>query len=140
MALENIHLTILKEYIDELIINAGILKIENPEKVIEKVKIDFLVKLAFRFYSKLYSSEKYSSFLHDTIDHLDNPNDKKAIFQDLMNTIHKNSSDNIQCLNCNILISQDQMKFIGDSLPLCTDCQNTIGLEMEIWEKIFGEK
>lgn len=140
MALENIHLTILKEFIDELIINAGILKIENPEKVVEKVKIDYLVKLAFRFYSKLYSSEKYTNYLHETIDHLEQTNERFAVFQNLMNTIQKKSSDSIQCLNCNSEISAQHLKMIGDALPLCDNCQDTIGLELEIWEKIFGDK
>jgi hypothetical protein len=142
MALESIHIKILKGFIDELILNSGVIKIDNPERVVEKVKIDYLVKLAFRFYSKLYSSEKYASHLKDTIEHLnDDYYNKQPIFQSFLHQLQtENEETPIQCLNCNALISIKDLKNQGDSMPLCKDCQDTIGLEMEIWEKVFGDK
>ena len=53
MALKNIHITYLKRFLDELILTKGILKIENPERIVEKIKMDYLIKLAFRFYSRM---------------------------------------------------------------------------------------
>lgn len=142
MALESIHIKILKGFIDDLILNSGIIKITNPERVVEKVKIDYLVKLAFRFYSKLYSSEKYTSYLKETIDHLHDENaDHQPIFQSFLSHLTQDDEDTpIQCLNCGTLISVKQLKTQGDCMPLCPDCQDTIGLEMEIWEKVFGDK
>lgn len=67
MPLQPTHLLLLKEYIDELIVNSGIIKVNNPERVVEKVKVDFLVKLAFRFYSKLYNSEKFFPFIDEIV-------------------------------------------------------------------------
>ncbi|MDD4156611.1 MAG: hypothetical protein PHY08_08580 [Candidatus Cloacimonetes bacterium] len=140
MALEKIHITYLKEFIDQLIINKGIIQVAHPERVIEKIKIDFLVKLAFRFYSKLYSSEKYASYLKITEDYIKNSDEKEYqhILQDMLNIMNEAETEHtLQCLNCGAAINIEEIKKLGDCLPLCSDCQNEIGLEMDIWEKVF---
>jgi len=141
MPLEKIHLTLLKEYIDELIVNSGIIKVNNPERVIEKVKIDFLVKLAFRFYSKLYNSEKYSTLLYETINKMKNEKEyDHAVFQNLMLEIQNGNHDQtVQCLNCNDLIDSKYLIQSGDNMPLCEACKEYIGQEIDIWEKVFGD-
>lgn len=141
MALEKIHITYLKDFIDQLIINKGIIQVNNPERVIEKVKIDFLIKLAFRFYSKLYSSEKYASYLKKTEENYGNSGNKEYqhILQDMLNIMNEAEAEHIlQCLNCGTSITIDELEKLGDSLPVCTNCQDEIGLELDIWEKIFG--
>ena len=142
MALENIHIKYLKEFIDQLIINKGILKVKNPELVIEKIKIDFLVKLAFRFYSKLYNSEKYASYLiasekENFIDSSDK--DFQPILQNMLKLLKIGKhEENVNCLNCGEDISLIELERSGDNLPICDKCQSEIGFEMDIWEKVFG--
>jgi len=137
MALEKIHITYLKDFIDQLIINKGIIQVANPERVIEKVKIDFLVKLAFRFYSKLYSSEKYASYLKKT-EYSYKEKEYQHILQDMINIMNDAEAEqHLQCLNCGSSITIDELKKQGDCLPVCINCQDEIGLEMDIWEKVF---
>ncbi|HPY96242.1 MAG TPA: hypothetical protein PL063_03420 [Candidatus Cloacimonadota bacterium] len=140
MALINTHLTMLKEYIDELIVNSGMIKVQNPERVVEKVKVDFLVKLAFRFYSKLYNSEKFAGYLHDIFDKLDKDNNSKYdVFQAILDEMKDNDDfANLQCLNCNAPISKEELIKSGENMPLCEKCKDHIGQEIDIWEKIFG--
>ena len=141
MALENIHIKYLKDYIDQLIINQGILYVKNPELVIEKIKIDFLVKLAFRFYSKLYSSEKYASYLRESEkeNFIDSDKEYQPILQSMFCLINTSKRENeVQCLNCSTEIPLRELSISGDNLPICPDCQLEIGLEMDIWEKVFG--
>jgi len=141
MALENIHITYLKEFIDQLIINKGVIKVRNPELVIEKVKIDFLVKLAFRFYSKLYNSEKYSSYLLESEKNQFEDCDiaHQPIIQSVFNTFNSNhQNEDVQCLNCGKEIRFADLVKSGDNLPICKDCHDEIGMEIDIWEKIFG--
>ncbi len=142
MPLENIHLTLLKELIDELIVNSGIIKVSNPERVVEKVKFDFLVKLAFRFYSKLYNSEKYASYLYETINKIKNKDEyDHAVFQSLMNEIQNDTGvSSVQCLNCNATIPTEELIKSGENMPLCQTCKDHIGLEIDIWEKVFGDQ
>ena len=141
MALENIHIKYLKEFIDQLIINKGIIHVKNPELVIEKIKIDFLVKLAFRFYSKLYSSEKYASYLKESEkdSFIDSDKAYQPILQGMFSLINSNKQENeVQCLNCSAEIPLSVLARSGDNLPICSDCQLEIGVEMDIWEKVFG--
>ena len=142
MALENIHIRYLKEYIDQLIINKGIIYVKNPEIIIEKIKIDFLVKLAFRFYSKLYSSEKYASYLKESEqdNFIDSDKEYQPILQCMFSLITERKQEkDVQCLNCGCDIPLNSLEKSGDNLPLCPDCQSEIGIEMDIWEKVFGE-
>jgi|GEM_PF-1921102 len=141
MALENIHIKFLKNYIDQLIINKGVIHVKNPELVIEKIKVDFLIKLAFRFYSKLYSSEKYASYLKESEkeNFIDSDKEYQPILQCMFSLINsKKQEKDVQCLNCGVEISLETLSNYGDNLPICTDCQMEIGLEMDIWEKVFG--
>ncbi|MCL2063647.1 MAG: hypothetical protein FWG98_04680 [Candidatus Cloacimonetes bacterium] len=141
MALENIHIKYLKDYIDQLIINQGILQVKNPELVIEKIKVDFLVKLAFRFYSKLYSSEKYASYLRESEkeNFINSDKEYQPILQCMFSLINTRKQEKeVQCLNCATEIPLKELSISGDNLPICSDCQLEIGLEMDIWEKVFG--
>ncbi|MCL1826845.1 MAG: hypothetical protein FWG20_02285 [Candidatus Cloacimonetes bacterium] len=139
MALERIHINYLKEYINQLILNQGVINIKNPELVVDKIKVDFLVKLAFRFYSKLYSSEKYASYLKET----ENPQfedcekEYQPILQSMLNVMYLRKQEAVvQCLNCGADIAIKSMS--GDRMPICDNCQEDIGMEMDVWEKIFG--
>ncbi|MCD4829193.1 MAG: hypothetical protein K8R90_07200, partial [Candidatus Cloacimonetes bacterium] len=62
--MKEIHFNLLREYLDEIIVNNGIIYIPNPEKIIEKVKVDYIVKLAFQFYRKLYSGDIKSPYMN----------------------------------------------------------------------------
>ena len=141
MPLENIHIKYLKDYIDQLIINKGIIRVKNPELVIEKIKIDFLVKLAFRFYSKLYGSEKYASYLKasEKDNFIESDKDYQPILQNMLSVFSSDKrSEIVQCLNCGVDVSLKELEKSGDNLPICSNCQLDIGLEMDIWEKVFG--
>ena len=139
MALEKIHINYLKEYIDQLILNKGIIQVRNPELVVDKIKVDLLVKLAFRFYAKLYSSEKYASYIvkgeKEYFDDCDK--EHQPIFQSMLNVMYLRKQEAvIQCLNCSTDIALSSLS--GDNLPICSKCQDELGMELEIWETIFG--
>ena len=140
MALNKIHITHLRNFIDELIITKGVLKIENPEKVIEKVRVDYLIKLAFRFYSKLYSSEKYANHIKICENNIELDDGKRCqpIIQNILSLMSSEDADqDIQCLNCGIAIPIKELEKSGDSLPVCSTCEDEIGLELDIWERVF---
>ncbi|MCB5249825.1 MAG: hypothetical protein RBS16_07860 [Candidatus Cloacimonadales bacterium] len=141
MPLQPTHLLLLKEYIDELIVNSGIIKVNNPERVVEKVKVDFLVKLAFRFYSKLYNSEKFFPFIDEIVKRLSKGEENyHDIMHDLLDKINNSDEvESVQCLNCNTPISKKELIKSGENMPLCDACKDHIGLEIDIWEKIFGD-
>ena len=142
MALNNIHIIYLKQFIDQLIINKGIIKIDNPERIVDKIKMDYLVKLAFRFYSKLYNSEKYASYLK--IGEYDSPAaadaDYQPVFQNILTQLNSTKSDTVvQCLNCGVEIHTKDLQNLGTDLPVCSKCYKDIGIEFDIWQKVFDD-
>ena len=142
MALKNIHITYLRRFLDELIINKGILKIDNPERVVEKIKMDYSVKLAFRFYSRMHSSEKYASYLENSEkDYNLHPETQyQAILKDIIVNIKNTEKDQpLQCLNCEADISKAEIESIGADLPICSNCYNSIGVEFDIWQRVFDD-
>jgi len=141
VSLKNIHITYLRKFLDELILSKGILKIENPERVVEKIKMDYLIKLAFRFYSRMYGSEKYASYLKKSEKDLNlhSETQYQPIFKDIITNIKTTNEGNfLQCLNCGKDISQNDINEIGTDLPLCTTCYDNIGIEFDIWQRVFG--
>jgi hypothetical protein len=142
MGLKSIHITYLKKYIDQLIISKGVLQVENPEIIVDKVKIDYLSKLAFRFYSVLYSSEKYSDFIkasEKTVSE-DNSGEHAPMFHvlhEIISNISESENKNIQCLNCGVDIPIAVFLKNKDGLPICDECLKSIGREFSVWENIF---
>ena len=141
MALETIHFRYLKDYIDQLIINKGVIYVKSPELVIEKMKIDFLVKLAFRFYSILYSSDKYASYIKagEKEEMIDSEKDYQPILKEIFHQINLSDSDHkVSCLNCKCEIPLADIVVKGDNLPVCNECLHEISLEMDLWEKVYN--
>ena len=117
MPLQPTHLLLLKEYIDELIVNSGIIKVNNPERVVEKVKVDFLVKLAFRFYSKLYNSEKFFPFIDEIVKRLSKGEENyHDIMHDLLDKI--NNSDEVESFNASI-VTPISKKSLSNQVKIC---------------------
>ncbi len=134
----NLHFNILKDYLDAIIINNGILKVENPEKIVEKVKLDFLIKLAFRFYKKLYDGEIDSQFSQES---KDNDNNIVKFYKSEKGLEghfpKKNNKAEIVCLNCNKHFYTSEIPKNNNFLPICEECEKTIGQEIEIWQRLF---
>ena len=140
MSLKNIHITYLKRFLDELILTKGILKIENPERIVEKIKMDYLIKLAFRFYSRMYGSEKYASHIENSEKEFNiNPDSQyQPVFKDIIANIKTTDQDSdLQCLNCGATISDKELEAIGTDMPICANCYKSIGLEFDIWQRVF---
>jgi hypothetical protein len=134
----NLHFNILKNYLDSIIINNGILEVENPEKIVEKVKLDFLIKLAFRFYKKLYDGEVDSNFFEES----KNINNDVVEFYKSEKGLEghfprKDNKAELVCLNCNKHFHTTEIPKNNNFLPLCSECEKTIGQEIEIWQKLF---
>ena len=139
MALKKIHIAYLKRFLGELIINKGVIRIDNPEQIVEKVKMDYLLKLAFRLYSRLYNCEKYANYIKDSeIDYaIDDDKEYQPVLQNLLSRINTDPTTTISCLNCGVDITPDELRNIGTDLPLCPACYNNIGLEFDIWQKVL---
>jgi hypothetical protein len=139
MALKKIHLAYLRRFLDELILNQGIVRIENPEQIVEKVKMDYLLKLAIRFYSKLYNSEKYASYIKESeIDYaIDPQKEYQPVLSNILFRLNPELDATVSCLNCGIDITPNELKSIGTDLPLCPTCFKNIGIEFEIWQKVL---
>lgn len=153
--MEHIHYQILKNFFDELIVNQGVLKVENPEKVVEKIKLDYLIKLAFRFYAKLYSNEVIRVYKNkwDWFKCANCP-DKCPVYADIMDNSrekndssslcpkHNNDSASMKCINCGAVFTSkkpEKKENIINYIPLCENCDEEIGQEIEIWENLFKE-
>jgi len=140
MSLKNVHLSILKGFVDELIATNGVIEMENPDKIVEKVKMDYLAKLACRFYSKMNKSEKYASYLKKYQHSYDIEGDKEyqPVLKYILNDIFfKHKEQSVQCLNCGKDITYAELKRAGTDIPLCDACYKNIGAELDIWEKVF---
>ncbi len=140
----------MKRYIDELIVKQGILHVENPDVIVEKVKIDFLVKLAFRFYGKLYRGDVPHIYLNqwewfrctacetpcEAFKHFTGSNDENREIPRHC-PLGRNSEATIHCCNCgNEFVSlKPENKQLY--MPLCDECVDVIGEEMEIWGRLF---
>jgi len=140
MPLRNVHLSILKAFIDELIAKNGVLDIPNPDKIVEKVKIDYLAKLACRFYSKINNSEKYASYLkkYEHSHNIEEDREFQPVLKYILNDIFfKHKEQTIQCLNCGRDITFAELKRAGTDIPLCDECYHNIGTELDIWQRVF---
>ncbi len=136
--MQNLHFNILKNYLDSIIINNGVLTVENPEKIVEKVKLDFLIKLAFRFYKKLYDGEIDSKFSHESEKSDNNIVEFYKSEKGLEGHFpQKNNQAELVCLNCNKHFYTSEIPKNNNFLPLCSECEKTIGQEIEIWQKLF---
>ncbi len=147
--MKNIHYKLLKKYLDELIINQGIIKVDNPEKVVDKIKVDFLIKLAFRFYSKLYSNEVRRIYKNRwevfRCENCLTPckvqkyfyNEKFPENEDLTCPLGKDLTAEIQCINCGVIFLSKKPENNEYYMPICNTCHNAIGEELEIWQRLF---
>jgi len=141
MPLNNIHITLLKRLLEELIISNGVLQIENPDRIVEKVKMDYLAKLACRFYSKMNQSEKYASYLKKYEHNYSIEEDKEfqPVLKYILNDIFfLEKEQTVHCLNCDKNISFSEMKRAGTDIPICDECYKSIGTEFDIWQKVFS--
>jgi hypothetical protein len=148
---KEIHFRLLKKYLDEMIVNHGIIKVENPEKIVEKVKIDFLVKLAFRFYRKLYTGEVRNVYMNkwewfrcsNCNDHCEkfkckfDPDGNEEI-DDGTCCKGKNKEATIQCVNCGDFFTSRKPENDEYYMPLCDNCYDSIGEEIDIWQRLFS--
>lgn len=149
--MKDIHFQILKEYLDELIINNGMIRVDNPERMIDKVKIEFLVKLAFRFYSKLYRTNitrthrnkwKWFRCINCTDpcdDYKESISSKKSELPEPC-AKDQDTSAEMKCLNCGTLFHSqrpDEEHAEYTFLPICPKCKKMIGEEIEIWQRLF---
>jgi len=148
---KRIHFNLLRTYLDEIIINQGVIRVPNPERVVDKVRVDFLVKLAFRLYRKLYSEDIPSSYMNrwewfrcsncespcdEFLNYMADP-DQVQRFPSVC-TLGRDTLTQLECLNCGKRFSSRKPAEEGLYMSLCDDCQNAIGQEIEIWQRLFG--
>ena len=98
----------------------------------------FLIKLAFRFYKKLYDGEVDSNFFEES----KNINNDVVEFYKSEKGLEghfprKDNKAELVCLNCNKHFHTTEIPKNNNFLPLCSECEKTIGQEIEIWQKLF---
>ncbi len=133
-----------------MIVNQGILSVDNPDIIVEKVKVDFLIKLAFRFYSKLYSGEVPNFYQNQwewfRCTACETPCDEFKKFTDSSDDdrelpsicpLGKDLVTDINCCNCGKIFPSRKPEDKNLYMPLCDECVNVIGEEMEIWGRLF---
>jgi hypothetical protein len=140
MGLQNIHITYLKKLIDEMICYNGAVTLENTEKVVDKIKMDYILKLAFRFYKHLLASPQYSTYLKQ-LDEKTYERSADGYHLALKNIMFilklEHYDETIPCLNCGKEYHLNEFKSIATDLPICTDCFNSINEELDKWEKVY---
>ncbi|MDD3050720.1 MAG: hypothetical protein PHR06_06185 [Candidatus Cloacimonetes bacterium] len=148
--MKDIHIRIIKEFLDEMIVNEGVLKLEFPEKKIHKIKLDYLAKLAFKFYRKLHTNSDFTEYLQnwkflkckycpDKCDYfleLEKQADVSAEEINSLLTQCKQPVISLTCLNCDASFHTES-NYCESQLPLCSECRDLIGKELEVWKKVF---
>ena len=132
-----IHFQLLKEYLDEIIIHQGMITVSNPEKIIDKVRIDFLIKLAFHFYHKFHTKKDLVATKERHIS-LDKSGNWQSIVRLEKNaTSSTDTQREMECINCGAEMPVPDSCIDNPICLICEDCLREIGSEMEIWVKLF---
>ena len=137
-----------------MIINNGIITEYNSNAIVDKIKIDYIIKLSFHFYKKLCTESKYFNYLKNWFylrcencdqqcdnyrkildDKIKLENQKKFFEKTLFVCNNKNIS--ISCLNCGKLFKLPDYSQTQLQLPICNYCSNVIKNEIEVWKKLF---
>jgi hypothetical protein len=108
--------TIIRELVDLLVINHGILPITNRHRDIDDSEFTELSRMAFRYYKMIYTSA-------DPLD-LDLNETKRGI------PIQSSSLDNRVCIGCGLELSDP-------SIPVCNSCRSQLKADYDVLKSLL---
>ncbi|GEM_PF-2437866 len=112
----------MKEMVDEIIVNHGILKISDRQARVDGMNIEQLSKIAFRYYKMIFSGESPLD-----IGEITKPDTS-------YNSAAKQQANQQNCIGCNRELDDEDIK---KRMPVCESCRQRIKIEYEILKDIF---
>ncbi len=112
---------IIKELVDEIIVNRGILKVRQHLNNVDGMKADELHRQAFRYYKMIMRGES-------PLD-IDRHHEHKFPVKDSQTAILPNS-----CIGCNQSLSENDIK---SNMPVCVACRAKVKVDYEILRELF---
>lgn len=111
----------IKELVDELIINRGMLNTQNLHSTIDGMDAQQLARLAFRYYRMIIKGES--------------PLDIDLRFEDMReNSLASDDSGTTKCIGCNQPLNE---KELTEKMPVCEICRKKIKVDFDILRNIF---
>jgi hypothetical protein len=111
----------IKQLVDELIVNRGILAVNRETQSQDGQGQDELYKLAFRYYKMIMTGKS--------------PLDIDGSFGDINQHQETSSGAHVnRCIGCNQPLSQDS---INRRMPVCDDCLKKVKIDYEILKDLF---
>jgi len=112
----------IKEMVDDIIVNHGILKIVDYQSQVDGMNVEQLGKIAFRYYKMIVSGESPLDIGETTIP------DTSYSLNEKCQAVQKN------CIGCNQELDDDDIK---SRMPVCKSCRKKIKVEYELLRDIF---
>ena len=111
----------IKELVDELIINRGVLNTQNFHSSIDGMNAQQLARLAFRYYRMIIKGES--------------PLDVDLRFDEMRgNELSVDENGSAKCIGCNQPLND---KELAEKMPVCESCRKKIKVDFEILRNIF---
>lgn len=111
----------IKELVDELIINRGVLNTKSTNIGVDGLNTEQLTGLAFRYYKMIMKGES--------------PLDIDLRVDKPQNDVIISISDNVKkCIGCNQPLSDNELR---EKMPVCEACRKKIKVDFDILREIF---
>jgi hypothetical protein len=133
----------LREYLDELVRNEGVLRIDYSGEIASSVRTDYLVRMAFRFYRSLYGFQPHSgnAWRQLRCRHCVSPCEAYGISPTPPEICHMGWNTNVEmpCLVCGKRYCFPCPGDENDLLPLCPECVDVIERDLGLWTGVTGQ-
>ena len=112
----------IKEMVDEIIVNRGILKISDRQTQVDGVDIEKLSSLAFKYYKMIILGESPLDI------------DKQTGAADKYQPDSRDQSNRRNCIGCSKLLEESDIK---DRMPVCKSCREKIKVEYDVLRELL---
>ena len=110
----------IKELVDEIVVNRGVLMIDNQQIQIDGMSMDQLGKLAFKYYKMIFSGKSPLDI------------DAHNEIQNLNQTVQSQNLKN--CIGCNQTLENNDIEM---RMPVCKGCRDKIRVDYDVLRDIF---
>ena len=111
----------IKELVDEIIVNRGILTVSRRNYNIDGMDSDDLYRLAFRYYGMIMKGESP----------LDIDSSNQQMTSDTSTEVNS-PPDN--CIGCNKPLSEEEVIL---KIPVCKSCRSKVKVDYEVLRELF---